>query len=199
MSEERQSFTLDTGEQGSRSAFIRQEFMKDRSRADIAKELDVPYYIVYSATANMFNAVHTAGGGKAGGSRGVMVEDPDTGEMVSRAALMRKMIEEKGMTRGEVKEHFDVPYATVYAATKDVELPEGARKGGRKMITHPDTGEEAPRTEVIRDMYGAGKTRREIADALSVDYAVVWAATKEPKEVDDEVQSDTDSYDEFDE
>ncbi len=183
---------LDTGEEGSRSAYIRQEFLKDRSRAEIAKELDTPYYIVYSATANMFNAVHTEEGGRAsGGVRGVMVEDPETGEQITRAEAMRKMFA-AGKNRTEIKEYFDTPYATVYAATKDVEAPEGAVKGGRVMVEDTENpGVQVPRTELIRRLYkkGEGMTRREIADALKCDYAVVWASTKEPKKAEAEAEA----------
>ena len=175
-------FTLDDGTESSRSAYIRQEFNKGRSRGDITKELEVPYYIVYSATANMFNEAHPEGGGRAfGGARGTMVEHPETGAMVSRASLMREMVE-AGTSRGEVAKQFEVPYATVYAATKEIKTGAEGTHGGKVMITDPETGEEIARVDYIRAQFEAGKSRREIANELSCDYAVVWAATKEKKE-----------------
>ena len=36
-----------------RAEYIRQEFAKGRSRSEIAKELGVPYQVVYAATRNM--------------------------------------------------------------------------------------------------------------------------------------------------
>ncbi len=44
-------YFLDNGQECSRSAYIRQEFLKNKSRSEIAKELDVSYNIVFSATA----------------------------------------------------------------------------------------------------------------------------------------------------
>ncbi|MBT9168568.1 MAG: hypothetical protein DDT19_01915 [Syntrophomonadaceae bacterium] len=175
---------LDTGEVGSRSAYIRQEFLKDRSRAELAAELNVPYYVVYSATTNMFNAVHTETTGRTsgGGVRGVMVEDPETGNLITRADAMRKMFA-AGKTRTEIKEHFDSPYATVYAATKDVEAPEGTTRGRVIVEDVENPGELIARTELIRRLYknGEGMSRREIADVLGCDYSVVWATTRDNK------------------
>jgi len=55
------------------------------------------------------------------------------------------------------------------------------------MVIDPRDGVEKSRVEVIRSMYEEGKEkegiRREIATLLAIDYAVVWAATKEKKEV----------------
>lgn len=174
---ERQQFLLDDGTTGSRSAYIRQEFKKDKARADIAKELDVPYYVVYSATANMYNAAHP----EEGTGRGVMIEDPETGEMIARAEMFRKEFE-NGMSRGDIAKKYDVPYASVYSVTKDKDGAEGSH-GGKIMITLED-GTEVGRADYIRQLYaeGEGKTRREIANELHCDYAVVWAATKEKKD-----------------
>ncbi len=194
-------YKLDNGEECSRSAFIRQEFLKDRSRSEIAKELDVPYYIVYSATANMYNEVHKEGENRRpGGNRGVMVEDPETGETISRAEAMRRMYAE-GKTRSEIKEHFGTPYSTVYAATKDVEPPEGAPRGGRIMVEHPETGEQVQRVELIRECYEQGQSRREIADLIGCDYSVVWAATRElkPLEEDTDKVEDVEDVEDFEE
>lgn len=184
---EKKEYQLEDGTMGSRSAYIRQEFKKDRSRGDIAKELGIAYYIVYSATANMYNAAHPEGATGGFGNRGTMIEielEDGTKKTVSRAEAMRADLA-NGMSRGEIAKKYDCPYATVYAATKDEET-EGGSKGGKKMVVDPRDGVEKPRVEVIRSMYEEGKEkeniRREIATALGVDYAVVWAATKEKKE-----------------
>lgn len=198
-------YTLDDGSEASRSEYIRQEFEKNRSRQDIAKELDVKYHSVYSATANMYNSHHPEGG-TAGGrgvavaavnsefkyinAEGEVVETEEEAAVVQRADLMRELFG-AGATRGAIKDHFAVPYATVYAATKDVEAPEGTVRGGRKEIEHPETGEMVSRADYIRELYadGEGMTRKDIAKLLTdmtdelVDYAVVWTATKPKKEV----------------
>lgn len=192
---EKQMFQLDDGTMASRSAYIRQEFKKDRNRGEIAKELAVAYYVVYSATTNMYNAAHPEGAVSSFGSRGTMVSVDVVGEdgvvtptMMPRTEAMRRDLV-AGMTRGDIAKKYDCPYATVYAATKE-ENADGTIKVAKKMIEHPVTGELKPRVEVIRELYEADKDkdgiRRIIADLLHVDYAVVWAATKAPKEPSDE-------------
>ena len=204
---EKEMFVLDNGAEGSRSAFIRQEFKKDRSRNEIAKELDVKYHIVYSATTNMFNSHHPEEGSgqssrgaqvakinsdmKFVDAEGNVVESPEEAAVASRADIMRDLFGQ-GITRSALKDYFSVPYATVYAATKDVEAPEGTVRGGKKMVAHPETGELVSRTEYIRELYqdGEGMTRKDIARHLTsitgdlVDYTTVWAATAKKKVVE---------------
>lgn len=168
-----------TGKEISRSAWIRQEFLKNRSRGDIAKQLGVAYGIVYSATANMTNEVHQATEGGAV-ARGVVMQHPETGENISRADYCREQVE-KGRSRGELAKELGIAYATVYAATKDL-TPEGGNTfGGARVYVEVD-GAAKPRAELIREMFAEGKSRREIANEIGCDYAVVWAATKEKKE-----------------
>lgn len=193
-------FLLDDGSISSRSAYIRQEFKKDRSRGDIAKELGVAYYIVYSATTNMFNAAHPEGGSGVGSARGEMIAITETtreyvadrdayaGEEtlvnIPRSAYMRELVK-GGMSRGEVAKLLDCPYATVYASTKDEEG--GTTKATRVVLIHPETGEEINRADYIRELFEAGMTRKEIAVHITkmtgdlCDYSTVWAATKPPK------------------
>lgn len=202
-------FHLDDGSECSRSAYIRQEFAKDRSRKDIKEELGVEYYVVYAATANMYNAVHQEGATSVAGKGSVLVpkvnanfeyvdandviiEADENGEisqdslvMVPRADLMRTLAV-AGKTRNELKDYFGVPYATVYAATKD-EFQGSTR--GNKTVTLED-GTEVNRVDLIREMFAKGKSRRDIAKELTimtgelVDYSTVWAATKPEKEED---------------
>lgn len=199
------AFYLDDGTECARSAYIRQEFCKNRSRKDIANELDVKYYIVYAATANMYNDIHRESGNntKGRGSQivskvnknfefvnddGEVVETEEEAGKVPRADLMRELIQE-GVTRKDLQKHFDVSYATVYAATKDICDELGLSSATKKVITHPETGEEVNRADYIRELYadGTGLTRREIAEYLTkltgelVDYAAVWNATKPEK------------------
>lgn len=163
-----------TGKPISRSAYIRQEFLKDRPRGEIAKELGCAYGIVYSATANMENAVHkaTEDGGTA---RGAVMEHPTTGEMVARADYCREQVE-AGRSRGDLAKELGVAYATIYAATKE-QTPAGGAAGGSRVHVEVD-GESKPRAQYIREQFEAGMTRREIANEIGCDYAVVWAATK---------------------
>lgn len=207
-------YFLDDGSECSRSAYIRQEFQKNRSRQDIAKELGLKYYIVYSATANMYNTAHPENGGAGAVGKGSVlvpkvdadlnfvdgdgnvVENEEDAVKVPRAELMRELAT-AGLTRANIKDHFQVPYATVYAATKEVFDNGDGPKRGSKTIVHPETGEEVKRADYIRELYqdGEGLDRRTIAKQLTeltgdlVDYATVWAATKPKKEKVEEVEN----------
>lgn len=210
-----QKFMLDNGTEGSRSEYIRQEFNKDRSRQDIAKELGVKYYVVYAATANMYNAAHPQGAtGIAGrtstevpkvnanfefigtneSGEEVVVESADEAILVPRADLMRDLYE-AGVERKAIAEHFEVAYATVYAATKGDDVKPVQRVEFEVPAIDED-GNEIPgetrkvkRADYIRELYndGNGLTRKEIATKLTlltgelVDYATVFAATKAKK------------------
>ena len=183
---EEQKFHDAASNEISRAQFIRNEFVAGKSRPEIAKELGVKHYIVYSATANMYNDAHPQGGG-GGRNRGEMIEWPiGSGEIKARAQVMRELFAE-GKTRSEIKEMFGTAYATVYAATKDTEGPAGGQGRGRVSIEWPaGSGTMVPRTEVIRQLFAEHKDseenpRRAIATLLGVDYAVVWAATKPAK------------------
>jgi hypothetical protein len=176
------SYVLDNGEPTSRAGYIRQEFMKDKSRKEIAEELKVSYNIVFSATANMFNKAHPEGA--SGRGQAIMAEDPDTGETKPRREIMRSLFE-KGWTRAEIAAHFKCPYGTVYGATKDLSSPDG-KGGGKVYIDDPDNpGEQIARVDFIRAKWAEGMKRRDIANAAGCDYSVVWMATKPEKGEED--------------
>lgn len=178
----RETFTLKDGTEGSRSQLIRQMYMDDgMSRTEIADKLGVSYNIVHAATANLDNGT----AGVAGGAR-VMVE-LESGEKVARSEYIRKLIAD-GMDRSAVAKHLAIPYGIVYAATKGMEGVT-ASKGGKKMVEV--NGELVARADYIRAEYAKGRTRREIATELGVDYAVVFNATKPPKPEAAEVETDT--------
>lgn len=219
---EKKTYHLEDGTECARSAYIRQEFNKDRSRQDIAKELGVEYYIVYAATANMYNTQHPENGGGTGAGRGSVlvakvnadlqflnsagevVETAEEAAAIPRADLMKELAE-AGVERKTMVDYFGVSYATVYAATKEVT---GTTPRASKKLTHPVTGEEVSRADYIRELYdnGSGMKRRDIAKHLTdltgdlVDYAVVWAATKkkdeDPKTEETETATDTTTVEE---
>lgn len=176
-----QAYELD-GREVTRAEYIRNMFKnQDKSRGEIAKELNIPYAAVYSATANMENSHHTTGGGGIAAKKYVTLED---GTQMARADYIRKRAKE-GATRGEIAKELQISYSAVWAATKDLEGIAGGTFGGAVMVTHPETGESVKRVDYIRELFTQGKTRREIANAVGCDYAVVWAATRQPKEVDE--------------
>ena len=102
----------------SRAAQIRQLFDSGMSRAEIAKELGVRYQIVYQATKDAVNPHHN--GSTTG--RNIMVTDPETGEQIARREYFRRKYA-AGQTRLSLAKEFNVPYQTVYQATKDI-VPE---------------------------------------------------------------------------
>jgi DNA invertase Pin-like site-specific DNA recombinase len=101
----------------------------------------------------------------------------------SRRDQMRQMFAE-GQTRTEIAKHFEVPYQSVYTATKDVTPPEGSAaaqvaqsRPGRVVLE-----DGTPRADRIRQMfYDEGKKRSEIAKELGITFQTVYAATKPAK------------------
>ena len=192
-------FDLDDGTQGSRSAFIRQEFLKGRSRSEIAKELQVSYNIVFAATANMDNGTV----GSVGRKGALAIIDGELAEKLgvepgtSRKDYILQRIKE-GVTRKQIAEELGVSYGVIYGVTKALEGVKADRSGSRAMIEYPaGSGEMRPRTELIRELYNQVDeegnklyTRRNIADLLRVDYNVVWQATKEVKVIEPEAPAD---------
>jgi hypothetical protein len=175
-----QKYFLDNGQECSRSAYIRQEFLKGRSRGDIAKELGIPYGLVYTATANMTNEAHPGGPGVGRvGNRGTIMEDG-----TSRAEWLRQQVA-AGRSRGDLAKELGIPYATVYAATKEIKV-DSANEGHRgRVVMENGMG----RAEYIRQEFQKGRSRRDIANELHCDYAVVWAATKSLKKGEDGQQA----------
>lgn len=169
------TFTSDNGEPITRSAFIKQEYLKGKGRNVIAEELGIPYYIVYGATVNMDNGLPPATGRS---KKVVMIEQPD-GTKINRDDLIVKDFE-AGMARKDIAEKYDVAYGTVYAVTKDL----GVGNTRAKSIVDPRTGEIRARADVIKELFAQCGKRREVANLLGVDYAVVWASTK-PAEGED--------------
>ncbi len=174
--EEKQVFKLADGtETPSRAAKIRDMFMEEKkTRSDIAKELEVLYSIVHSATANMDNGTV--------GQRGRVMVELEDGKQIPRTDYIRQQLEE-GRTRGDIAKELDIAYGTVYAASKGMDIPGGG--GGRKMIEVD--GKEMARVDYIRQLFEEGKPRNDIADQITkmsgerCDYSTVWAATKVPK------------------
>ena len=104
----------------SRASQIRQLFDGGMSRAEIAKELGVRYQIVYQATKGAVNPHHN--GSTTG--RNIMVTDSVTGEQMPRREFFRREYA-AGRTRLSLAKEFNVPYQTVYQATRDVVQAKG--------------------------------------------------------------------------
>lgn len=174
----KKEFVSDVGEAISRSAYIKQEFIKGKSRNELVAELEIPYYIVYGATVNMTNDAHT-GTTKGRSKKVTLIEILDTEGNVVKVDRNEAMQSDfsNGVSRKDIAAKYEVTYGTVFAATKEL----GGNTSRSKEIEDPNTGELKARAVFIRELEAEGKTRREIADYLKIDYAIVWAATKPAK------------------
>lgn len=194
----KETYTLADGSQGSRAAFIREKFLQDNmSRKEIADTYGFAYRVVYSATVNMTNESEAAGRGRSTvnavitvtedgryvteDAEGNIVVDGEVfaGELADLGELKKvdrnEWIVSKvaaGVSRGDIAKILDMSYGVIYNITKDLE---GTRE---KHEVELEDGTVISRSEYIRQLYAAGKSRGEIAKELNVAYPVVWQATK---------------------
>ena len=94
----------------SRKEYVIREFCeKDRKRADIAKELDISYQIVFSYTKDLKNSHHN----ENTNGRSIMIEDKTRKQYV---------IDEfnKNRSRGDIAKELNVSYQIVFSYTKDL-------------------------------------------------------------------------------
>lgn len=118
---------------------------------------------------------------KKDGRAMVVLED---GSEMSRKAYILKRYSEDDMKRGDIAKELGVPVQVVFAFTRNIENSHhkpGVGRAAAEDVLNPETGEVAPRVQVIRDMAAAGKTRKEIAVALGISYQAVYMATKPAK------------------
>lgn len=201
---EKKTYTMLDGSQGSRNAFIKEQFVNlNKSRKEIAAEFGFPYRVVYSATVNMTNDAEASSKGRSAGNVTIKVNaenqlvevkenedgskttyvngeiaDVEYAEEDLRSVSRNEWIKEQvdaGVSRGDIAKILDVSYGVVYGLTKDAE---GTR--ATHMITLED-GTEIPRSEYIRQLAAEGMSRGDIAKKLGVEYSVVWQATKTQK------------------
>lgn len=161
-------YRLADGRTVPRAQLIRELFNQDWKRADIAKLLDIPYNIVFQATANLANAHHSPGNNAQRGPK--MVTLP-TGEEIPRSEYIKQQVA-LGRSRAEIAKELGISTSAVWNVTKGT-------TDGRRVERHYvklENGEEIPRNEYIRRRYLEGATRREIANELGCDYTIVWQA-----------------------
>ena len=94
----------------SRKEYVIREFCeKDRKRADIAKELNVSYQIVFSYTKDLRNSHHN----ENTNGRSIMIEDKTRKQYV---------IDEfnKNRSRSEIAKELNVSYQIIFSYTKDL-------------------------------------------------------------------------------
>lgn len=196
---ERQVYVLKDGSEGSRAAYIRELFLDNNlSRKEIADQTGFAYRVVYSATVNMTNDSEPTGRGrsitnpmiKVYGEDQLLVDQDDqgnytvvaTGEGVnaedvtecSRNEWIKEQVD-KGISRGDVAKQLELSYGVIYNLTKE---QDGVRV---KHDIELEDGTTMSRAAYIRQEFGAGKSRSDIARELDVPYSVVWQATKTEK------------------
>ena len=95
----------------SRKEYVIREFCeKNRSRGEIAKELNVSYQIIFSYTKNLQNSHHN----ENTNGRSIMIEDKTRKQYV---------IDEfnKNRSRGEIAKELNVSYQIVFSYTKNLQ------------------------------------------------------------------------------
>jgi len=167
-------YTLDDGTKTpNRSEYMRQEFMKGRTRKEIAVELNIKPGIVAVATANMDN-------GKLKKRSRVFLKLSD-GTTVLRADYIRQEVIGKQRQVKDVAKELGIEYVTAYAAVRGMKgIPKGTH-GGKVYLKLSD-GSTIGRVEYIKQEFAKGKTRRAIAEEIDCDYQIVYATTYKKKE-----------------
>ena len=94
----------------SRKEYVIREFCeKDRSRADIARELEVSYQIIFSYTKDLRNTHHN----ENTNSRSIMINDITRKEYVINEF-------NKNRSRGDIARELGVSYQIIFSYTKDL-------------------------------------------------------------------------------
>lgn len=194
-----EQWTLSDGTPCSKSAFIREQFLKfNKSRKQIAEEFGIPYRTVYGATVNLVNDAEPTARGRGVTFQNIKVtvdgrvvmgrngkiyingeelpegaEIPETIE-VNRNEWLREMVS-KGVSRRDLAKWLDLSYGVIYNATKDLAGPR------KKYEIQLEDGTIVSRSEYIRQLVESGMSKSEVAKKLGVEYSVVWQATKKLK------------------
>lgn len=189
---------LEDGTECSKSAFIREQFLKNNlSRKEISEKFNIPYRTVYGATVNLENEAEPTSRGRGvtfskinvtADDKVVFVKDgvviingeeqpegtpvPETIEVDRNEWIKRQVA--NGMSRGAVAKALDLSYGVVYGLTKDAE-------GTRQKYEVEYNGKIMSRSEYIRMRVAEGVSKSDIAKELGVEYSVVWQATKKMK------------------
>ena len=94
----------------SRKEYVIREFCeKNRSRGDIAKELEISYQIVFSYTKNLQNSHHN----ENTNGRSIMINDVTRKEYVINEF-------NKNRSRGDIAKELGISYQIVFSYTKDL-------------------------------------------------------------------------------
>lgn len=121
-----------------RNTFIKEQVANGRSRGEIAKALDLSYGVIYGLTKDAESA-----------RQKYEIEDPETGEIISRNEYIRRRVA-AGVSKSDVAKELGVEYSVVWQATKkqksEQERFEDAIEVLRKfenIVSNPDALQEA--------------------------------------------------------
>lgn len=95
-----------------RNEWTREQVKNGRSRGEVAQILGLSYGVVYSLTKDI-----------EGASQRHELQDSETGEVVSRSELIRRLYD-RGMSKSEIAKHLGVDYPVVWSALKSLKSEE---------------------------------------------------------------------------
>ena len=102
---------IDDGVEMSRKEYVIREFCEnDRSRGEIAQELEVSYQIIFSYTKDLKNSHHN----ENTNGRSIMINDVTRKEYVINEF-------NKNRSRGEIAKELGISYQIVFSYTKDLQ------------------------------------------------------------------------------
>jgi len=155
-----------------KAEYIRQEFMKGKTRRQLADELGVSTGIVAGATANMDN-------GKVRKYNRTFVKLED-GRVITRAEYIRQEVLENQRQVTDVAKELKIKYDSAYASVrKQKGIPKGTH-GGKIFVKLPD-GTVIPRVDYIRSQIAKGISKQELMKELGCDYHTIYVATYKKK------------------
>ena len=156
-----------------RSEYMRQEFMKGKTRKEIAVELNIKPGIVAVATANMDN-------GKLQ-KRSMIILKLSDGTNIPRVEYIRQEVIGKQRQVKDVAKELGINYVAAYAAVRGMKgIPKGTHGG--KVYLNLSDGSTIGRVEYIKQEVAKGRDRRAIAKELDCEYQIVYSATYKKKE-----------------
>ena len=122
----RYTIVTEDGRKLSRNEFIKELFLMDFSRKEIADVLECRYQIVYQATSLLENNAHN--GGSTG--RTIIVETAD-GRKIPRAEYIRELFN-NDMSRGDIARLLKVQHQIVFQATKGMDNADTLARKAKK-------------------------------------------------------------------
>lgn len=166
--EDKEVFHLADGSECSKSAFIREKFLKDNmSRKDISEQFNIPYRTVYGATVNMENDADPAGRGRKASSTTILVSEE------GQVLTTKVEVQEDGTEIEHVYINEEVVEGAIASEAVEGVVTVALVDGTAIAFTETD------RNTWVRAQVEAGVSRGDVAKALGISFGVVYGITKE--------------------